>query len=52
MTRYAKAIVATIGATATTLLGVLPDGGTVWVILTAIVAACTALGTYLVPNRP
>lgn len=49
--QYAKSIVATIGGTVTTLLGVIPDRGTESVILTVIAAACTSIGTYLVPNK-
>jgi hypothetical protein len=50
-TRIAKAIVATIGAAATAVLGLVPDGSTGWVIATIVVACVTALGTYLLPNK-
>ena len=50
--RYAKALVAVVGAAVTAALGVLPAGSTVWTVLTIIAAAVTAAGVYLVPNAP
>lgn len=49
--QYWKSIVATVGAAATTLLGVLPDHSTGWIIATVVVAALTAAGVYRVPNK-
>lgn len=52
MNQYMKMIVAAVGAAVTTVLGVIPDSSTLWIILTAIAAALTTLGVYAVPNTP
>ena len=60
MSQYAKAIaalvIATVGAGLTATLPLISPGGTTWIIITAVVAALTALGaalgTYAVPNVP
>lgn len=49
--KSAKFLVAAVGAVATALAG-LGLTGTVEVVLTAIAAAATAIGVYLVPNAP
>jgi len=46
-----KALVAVLGAAVTAALG-LGLSGTVQNVLTVIAAALTALGVYLVPNKP
>lgn len=52
MKHYSKAIVATLGAAITTLLGLIPESSILWVILTVLAAALTSLSTYIVPNGP
>lgn len=49
--KYAKGIVAVVGATITAALGIVPPSSTVWSVLTIISAAVTAVGVYLVPNK-
>jgi len=49
---YAKAIVAVIGAAVTAGLGLVPPDSTTWQVLTVVAGICTALGVYLVPNKP
>jgi len=49
---YAKAIVAAIGAAATAVLGIVPPSSPLVTVLTALVAVCTVIGTYMVPNAP
>jgi hypothetical protein len=48
--KYAKAIVAVLGAAITAALGLAPQGTQVWTVLTIVAAALTAAGVYLVPN--
>jgi hypothetical protein len=48
--KYAKAIVAIVGAAVTAALGVFPSGGSVWTVLQLVAAALTAAGVYTVPN--
>ena len=51
MTRYRKAIAATIGALAEVVaLGVLPEQYEAWV--TALIAVATVAGVYGVSNEP
>jgi hypothetical protein len=52
MSQYAKAIVAVLGAAVTTLLALIPPETTLWIVLTVIAAALTAIGVYAVPNAP
>jgi hypothetical protein len=49
--KYAKAIVAVLGAAITAALGLAPQGSQVWTVLTIVAAALTAAGVYLVPNE-
>jgi hypothetical protein len=49
--KYAKAIVAVLGAAITAALGLAPQGTQVWTVLTIVAAALTAAGVYLVPNE-
>lgn len=46
----AKAIVAIIGAGVTAALGLFPEGGTTWTVLTVASAVLTAAAVYLTPN--
>lgn len=48
--RYAKAIVAIVGAGATALLGIAAPHTTVWNVATVVAAMATAAAVYLVPN--
>lgn len=48
--KYAKALVAILGATLTAALGTVPPQSPVWVVLTILAAAVTAAGVYLTPN--
>ena len=53
MSAYAKSVVAVIGAAIAALQFALEDGivvGQEWT--TIIIAVVTAIGVYLVPNRP
>jgi hypothetical protein len=52
MQRYAKAIVAVVGAGATALLGIVPPHTQVWNAATVIAAMATAAAVWLVPNQP
>ena len=52
MKAYAKAIVAVLGAAITAALGIVPEGSTLWGVLTVVAAAVTAIGVYAVPNTP
>lgn len=49
--RYAKAVVAIVGAGVTAALGIIPANTTTWTVLTVISASLTAAGVYLVPNK-
>jgi hypothetical protein len=52
MMQYAKAIVAVVGVGVTTALGLVPQGSSIWNLLTILAAVLTAAGVYLVPNAP
>lgn len=52
MSQYAKAIVAVLGSAITTLLALIPPETSLWIALTVVSAALTALAVYLVPNEP
>lgn len=49
---YEKALVAIVGAAVTAALGIIPNGSTLWTVLTIVAAALTAASVYLVPNSP
>lgn len=51
MGKYAKAIVAVVGAAATAVIGLVGADSTVGKIATVVAAAATAAGVYLVPNK-
>ena len=48
--KYAKAIVAVVGAALTAAIAIFPQGSTGWNVVTILAAAATAAGVYLVPN--
>ncbi len=48
--RYAKALIAIVGAAATSALAIVPAHSTLWTVLTVVSAALTAAAVYLVPN--
>jgi len=50
VTRYAKALVAVLGAAATAAAGTLPPDTTAWKVITAVLAIATATGVWGVPN--
>lgn len=50
--KYAKALVAIAGSTATAALAIVPPHSVAWQVLTILTAALTASGVYLVPNKP
>jgi hypothetical protein len=52
MGKYAKAIVATIGAGATAALGILAPHTGGWDVAEVLAAMSTAAAVYLVPNQP
>ena len=52
MRKYAKGIVATVGAGATAALALVAPHTTLWSVLTVVAAICTAAGVYLVSNEP
>lgn len=52
MRRYAKGIVATVGAGTTATLALVAPHTTVWSVLTVVAAICTAAGVYLAPYEP
>lgn len=51
MNKYLKAIVAALGVAITTLLGLIPDGSTLWITLTVLAAVFTTFSVYAVPNK-
>lgn len=52
MKKYAKAIVAIIGAGLTAALGIVSPDTELFSVLTIIAAMVTASGVYLIPNAP
>lgn len=51
MAKYAKAIVAVIGAGATALLGIATPHTAAWNVATVLAAMATAAAVYAVPNK-
>lgn len=51
MTKYAKAVVAIVGAAVTAALGIVPPNSATWQVLTVVAAALTAVAVYTVPNK-
>jgi hypothetical protein len=51
MGKYAKAIVAVVGAGAGALLAIVAPHTALWDVAEVIVAMATAAGVYLVPNQ-
>lgn len=47
---YAKFWAAVIGVAVTTALGVIPPNSTIWIILTILSAALTAIAVRQIPN--
>ncbi len=52
MGKYAKAVVATLGAALATAQTAIPMSAEAHGWLTVVIAAVTALSVYLVPNEP
>ncbi len=52
MGTYAKAIVASLGAAVTAMLGLIQESTQLWTVLTILAAALTAAAVYMVPNSP
>ncbi len=52
MSRYAKALVAAVGAAITAALGIIPSDSAWGKALTIAAAALTTIGVYLTPNLP
>ena len=50
MSKYAKAVIAIVGAAVTAALGIFPSGSPVWTVLQVVAAVLTAAGVYSVPN--
>lgn len=50
MSKYAKAIIAIVGAAVTAALGVFPPSSPAWTVAQIIAAVLTASGVYVVPN--
>jgi hypothetical protein len=48
--KYAKFWAAIVGVAATTALGLIPPNSTIWIILTILSAALTAIAVRQVPN--
>lgn len=52
MRQYAKALVATIGAAATSALAIFPPHTVAWDVASVAVAVATAVGVYFFRNEP
>ncbi len=52
MSKYAKFIVAVLGAVATAVISVFGAGTTAGQVATIVLAALTAAAVYVVPNGP
>lgn len=49
--KYAKFIIAVLGAALTSAAALVSPGTTAWTVLQVILAALTAIGVYVVPNK-